>query len=231
EVEPAPEVETAPEPIPVSEQPLATAKNLFGEEPEVERHRRKQRVIMSLYDVAIVDKPRAEEPKKEELKPMPVVEEEPEAQIIEVDEEDLDDTMPVETVAEESIADTEPAYKPLETPQSVEQPAATVVLGETIQPRQTLADTIKPQTGVGEAIRRQPITDLRRAVGLNDKFLLIRDLFGGNGSLYEITIRKLNEFTTFDDCIIYITEHFHWNPNLDGTKLMMDLLERKFDQQ
>ena len=57
------------------------------------------------------------------------------------------------------------------------------------------------------------------------------DLFNGNGSLYEITIRRLNEFDNFDDCMIYIAEHFAWNPNTDGAKLMMELLERKFDQQ
>ena len=78
---------------------------------------------------------------------------------------------------------------------------------------------------------RPRVTDLRRAVGLNDKFLLIRDLFGGNGSLYEITIRKLNEFDNFDDCMIYIAEHFAWNPNSDGAKLMLELLERKFEEQ
>ena len=30
--------------------------------------------------------------------------------------------------------------------------------------------------------------------------------------------------------MIYIAEHFAWNPNSDGAKLMMELLERKFEQ-
>ncbi|MBQ5903575.1 MAG: hypothetical protein IIW89_04485, partial [Alistipes sp.] len=101
--------------------------------------------------------------------------------------------------------------------------------GEKIQPQTTLGDQLAARQTVNDL--RPRITDLRRAVGLNDKFLLIRDLFNGNGSLYEITIRKLNEFDNFDDCMIYIAEHFAWNPNSDGAKLMMDLLERKFEQQ
>ena len=106
------------------------------------------------------------------------------------------------------------------------------MLGEVIAPHvQTLADTLAASASddvAADLRRREPVTDLRRAVGINDKFLLIRDLFDGNGSLYEITIRRLNEFDNFDDCMIYIAEHFAWNPNSDGAKLMMELLERKF---
>ena len=37
-------------------------------------------------------------------------------------------------------------------------------------------------------------TDIRKAIGLNDKFLMIRDLFGGDANLYEDTINHLNEY-------------------------------------
>lgn len=108
--------------------------------------------------------------------------------------------------------------------------AAAPVLGEVINHDvRTLSDTIAPPRDVASELRRsEPVTDLRRAVGINDKFLLIRDLFGGDGAAYEVTIRRLNEFDTFDDAMIYIAENFAWNPNSDGAKLIMDLLERKF---
>ena len=38
----------------------------------------------------------------------------------------------------------------------------------------------------------------------------------------------LNDCADFDDCMIYIAENYAWNPNSDGVKLLMDLLERKF---
>lgn len=113
---------------------------------------------------------------------------------------------------------------------SVRPSEAAPVLGEVIAPHvQTLADTLAaPQETAADRLRHKPIADLRHAVGINDKFLLIRDLFDGNGALYEITIRRLDEFDNFDDCMIYIAEHFAWNPDTDGAKLMMELLERKF---
>ena len=58
--------------------------------------------------------------------------------------------------------------------------------------------------------------------------LMIRDLFGGDGASYEVAIRALNAFDNLDDCMIYIAEHYAWNANSDGAKLLMELPERKF---
>ena len=108
-------------------------------------------------------------------------------------------------------------------------PAGTV-LGDIINHDvQTLADTLAaPRDRASELRRSEPVTDLRRAIGINDKFLLIRDLFGGDGKAYEKAIGVLNDCADFDDCMIYIAENYAWNPNSDGVKLLMDLLERKF---
>ena len=104
------------------------------------------------------------------------------------------------------------------------------VLGEVINHDvQTLADTIAPPRDMAsELLRNEPVTDLRKAIGLNDRFLLIRDLFDGDGEAYERAIGALNDCGDLDDCMIYIAEHYAWNPNSDGAKLLMDLLERKF---
>ena len=109
-------------------------------------------------------------------------------------------------------------------------PQGGAVLGEVINPHvQTLADTIAPPHDIASELRRnEPVTDLRQAIGLNDKFLLIRDLFGGDAQAYERAIETLNDFDDLDDCMIFIAEHYAWNPNSDGAKLMMELLERKF---
>lgn len=104
------------------------------------------------------------------------------------------------------------------------------VLGEVINHDvQTLADTITPPRDMASELRRsEPVTDLRQAIGLNDRFLLIRDLFGGDAAACDRALDRLNRFEDLDDCMIFIAEHYAWNPNSDGAKLMMDLLERKF---
>lgn len=71
------------------------------------------------------------------------------------------------------------------------------------------------------------ITDLRKAIGLNDKFIMLRDLFAGNEEHYNTTIDMLNSFEDLDDCMIYIVENFAWNPDSEGAKLIVSLIERK----
>ena len=250
--EPVPVSEPEPEPEPITEskpeKPSYVAPTLFGLEEETIRHRNKQRVIMSLYDTAAETPARPEPapepaPKPAET-PAPVPAETPAP-------------VPVEIPAPEPEAE-EPAAvpeEPAEIPETRETSAAPqsaaeedddepgfeeitleaaapagVVLGDVINHDvQTLADTLAaPRDRASELRRSEPVTDLRKAIGINDKFLLIRDLFGGDGEAYERAIGTLNDCADFDDCMIYIAENYAWNPNSDGVKLLMELLERKF---
>ena len=104
----------------------------------------------------------------------------------------------------------------------------TTTLGDVMaQNSQTLADTIAAPTALGEEISHQGIRSLRQGIGLNDKFLMIRDLFDGDSEAYDDTIDALDSFDDFDDCLIYIAENFAWNADSEGAKFIMQLLERK----
>ena len=130
------------------------------------------------------------------------------------------------------VSEMPAAAEPEEAQSGTKEAAAPAgaVLGEVINHDvQTLADTIAPRRDMASELRRgEPVADLRNAIGINDKFLLIRDLFGGDGEAYEEAIGKLNAFDDFDECMIHIAENYAWNPNSDGAKFMMELLERKF---
>lgn len=132
---------------------------------------------------------------------------------------------------------TEPPAVDLSAAPTEEQPAFEelpvapgAVLGEVINHDvRTLADTIAPVQDMAATLRRgEPVEDLRSAIGINDKFLLIRDLFGGDGAACEAAIDALNRFDNLDDCMIHIAENYAWNPHSDGAKFLMELLERKY---
>ena len=108
-------------------------------------------------------------------------------------------------------------------------PESEPVLGEVLKSDvQTIADTIQPKDTAAEQIVKGSVDDITKAVGINDRFLLIRDLFGGSSSEYEKTMAELNSFDNLEDCMIHIIENYDWNPNSDGAKLMMELIERKY---
>lgn len=144
-----------------------------------------------------------------------------------------------EPASEESEAE-EPVGKKPETTGNVptagpfvQSPVAAeggVVLGEVINHDvRTLADTIAPPRDMASEIARsEPVTDLCRAIGINDRFLMIRDLFGGDADAYEQAITELDGFHDLDECMIYIAENFAWNSSSDGARFLMELLERKY---
>ncbi|MBQ2364175.1 MAG: hypothetical protein II288_01265, partial [Alistipes sp.] len=97
-------------------------------------------------------------------------------------------------------------------------------LGDVFAQKETLADKMSSEEPTTPFNR---ITDLRRAIGINDKFLMVKDLFNGDIERYEDTIDTLNEFDDLDECMIYIVENFSWNPDSAGAKLLVSLIERK----
>ena len=147
---------------------------------------------------------------------------------------------PVEEVASESDEDivmitnsVEPTPEPAPVPKPAPRPTPAPAPREEVPQRlgdviakgvTTLADKMAEEQPTAPFNR---ITDIRKAIGLNDKFLMIRDLFGGDANLYEDTINHLNEFDDLDECMIFIVENFRWNPDSEGAKLLVSLLERK----
>ena len=140
---------------------------------------------------------------------------------------------PVEEVVavEERVVEPAPAPQPAPVPTPAPMPApreqeAPQRLGDIYAKNTvtTLADKMAEEQPTAVFNR---ITDIRKAIGLNDKFLMIRDLFGGDANLYEDTINHLNEYDDLDECMIFIVENFRWNPDSEGAKLLVSLLERK----
>ena len=164
---------------------------------------------MSLYDD---DEEEEEEPvvvEEEEVK-----EEEPEApEFEEVPAEP-------ETHAEEELPEFEEVPAVAEAPQSV-------VLGDILGTEQiTVADNLAEQV-IDVATATTANLSLRQTIAINDKFILMRDLFGGNNDYYEMAIDRLDSFDNLDDAMLYIYDNFHWNPNCEGARLLMELLARK----
>lgn len=77
-------------------------------------------------------------------------------------------------------------------------------------------------------LQNKPIGDLSKAIGINDKFLFIRELFGGDSARYSETIIHLNSFSDLNDAIIYLQDNFDWAEGNDYAAKFIDLVRRKF---
>ena len=183
-----------------------------------------------------------EEPAVVELPIAPIeeeAEEEPEVEVelvfdeeIEDESEEIEDRREeIEDRREEIEENLSTLNSQLSTPKrsallSLYEEEPTPVLGEQFHEKPSVADTIACPKGVAESA---PVASLREAIGVADKFMLIRELFGGDSDAYEKAIDALEVQPSFDDCIIYIAEHYTWSPNAQATKLVMELLQRKYN--
>ena len=221
-VEPQPVVVAEPEPIvaaePVIETPIEKPAEKPAEEPkrpmdslfnmdEVRRQpRSKHQRMMSIYNNS--------QPRQEKVVDI--------SKIFNMDIDEPEESKPAEVVAKpqpkEVVAKSAPA------PAVEEKPAT---LADAIPAPQTLADTLAAPTPLADEINHSRLRSLRNGIGLNDKFLMIRDLFDGDGNAYEEAINALDELETLDDCMIHIIENYAWNPDSEGSKFIMQLLERK----
>lgn len=57
---------------------------------------------------------------------------------------------------------------------------------------------------LSDKLNKLPITDINRAMGINEKVLTINELFNGNQELFSKTILKLNSYVSFEEAKNYL---------------------------
>ena len=206
EPEPAPEPEPTPEPAKPAEKPRKPSmESLFGTEEIQRKPRSKHQRMMAIYS----------EPQPKQEKVVDI------SKIFDMDDDDENFEIEVSSnaPAEENIASN--TVNDISTHEKT-------ILADTIAPATTtIADTMAAPSALAEELTAARTKSLRQAIGINDKFLMTRDLFDGDNQAFEEAIAALDECETLDDCMIYIVENYEWNPDSEGAKFIMQLLERK----
>lgn len=213
DTEPEPVIEVEPEPVaevttepevekPTKREEPRSLNSLFGMEEVQRRPRTKHQRIMSIYSDS--------EPRPEKV-----------VDISKIFDMDVDAPKPMTSKAPERKAAPQPA------PAAVEEERTVTIADAMAASTQTLADTLITPVALGDDINHSKINSLREGIGLNDKFLMIRDLFDGDDEAYDEAITALDSMETLDDCMIHIIENYAWNPDTEGSKFIMQLLERK----
>jgi len=75
-------------------------------------------------------------------------------------------------------------------------------------------------------LSKRSVTDLRKIINLNDRFMFIRELFDGDKERYEETLRLLNGAATRREALS-VLEGFRWDKKSEAAQRFMELVERK----
>jgi hypothetical protein len=73
-----------------------------------------------------------------------------------------------------------------------------------------------------------PLPSLQKAIGINDRFRFIKELFGGDSDLYTETIAQLDNIGSLGAALAYIESRFAWDKNSDAVKQIISLTRRRY---
>jgi hypothetical protein len=79
-----------------------------------------------------------------------------------------------------------------------------------------------------EILQTKPLLSLNEAIGINDKFLFVREIFNGNHESYHQAISKLESVGTLSDALVIIMSYTGENSSNEAVKQLLDLIKRKF---
>ena len=193
-----------------AEKPKSEQASLF--DMEIVRRPRSssgRRVIMSLYGESATSSSREEKTREKAVEPAP-------------DAIQPDAIQPVEQPADESPKAVSVAERI-----AAAQTEGPQVLGDVIGAgTTTLAEAVAASQPTVQTVQNDRVNTLRAAIGINDRFIMIRDLFGGDGAAFDRAMDELDAFEDFNECLVYMST-YRWNPNSDGARMLMDLVTRK----
>lgn len=120
-----------------------------------------------------------------------------------------------------------------------EIPTQNVPEREQIKPekQQRLGDTFTKERSVNELLTDQnklefklsnlPVANIQNAIGINDKFLFIRELFDGDAEKFNSTVIILDNMKEITQAVDYLQQNFKWKKN-DASLKFVNLVKRRF---
>lgn len=105
-------------------------------------------------------------------------------------------------------------------------------IGDKLQvERQFVYDTLAEkaaQQNISSKLQSKPISNINSAIGVNDKFKLLKNLFNDDTESFTKTINKLDACNDFNEAYTYISTNFTWDMEDDSVQFILDLVRRKF---
>jgi hypothetical protein len=170
------------------------------------------------------EKPVITEKEPEEQQKIQHMEEEP-AEPVEIPEEK--EVVSHKEVREEpEITDAQQDYTETE-----EDSKSTIDLFSSAEP--TISDVYSEQetVTVADKFNQETVNELREAIGINEKFLFINELFNGDMSKYNKAIDELDEMATYKGAETYLLElkvQHQWEEDSQALMKLTELVKRKF---
>jgi hypothetical protein len=85
---------------------------------------------------------------------------------------------------------------------------------------------------ISTGFQETPIRDLKKAIGINDRYLFINELFRGDETMYERSLKTINGFAIFPEAQYWIQRELKvklgWNDRSETVDHFHQLVKRRF---
>jgi hypothetical protein len=89
-----------------------------------------------------------------------------------------------------------------------------------------------PSAEIADALIETPIKDLKKAIGINDRYVFVSELFRGDDAMYERSIKTINNFRIFQEAQYWIERELKiklaWDDSREVTQQFYQLVKRRF---
>jgi hypothetical protein len=136
--------------------------------------------------------------------------------------------LPKEKLSEEKANIQETKSEEKDISPSISKKEATI-LADTYQNQKSINETINASTNdLASKLKANPINDIKSAIGLNDRFLLTKELFDGNGNLFSTSIDAINNSENLNAAINFLSTNFAGKESLAAYIKLTELIYRRF---
>ena len=106
-------------------------------------------------------------------------------------------------------------------------------VNETVEHGESLNDRLKEnRTELMHSLKEAPIRDLRKGIGINDRFVFISELFRGDEPMYERSIKTINSFNIYPEAEYWMNRELKiklgWDDTKEIVKHFYNLVKRRF---
>jgi len=85
---------------------------------------------------------------------------------------------------------------------------------------------------LSDTLQDAPVKDLRKAIGINDRFVYLKELFRGDDAMYERSIKTINAFAIYPEAEYWIRRELKlklgWDDKNEIVKQFDQLVRRRF---
>ena len=102
-----------------------------------------------------------------------------------------------------------------------------------VQNGASLNDKLKQSSiELGETLTREPVRDLKKAIGVNDRFVFVNELFRGDEVMYERSIKTINSFNILQEAEFWMERELKlklaWDESKEVVRHFCQLVRRRF---